>query len=134
MGVIEFSDDEFKEDDEVRFCPHCLDYGFKEKLGPKILMPQEPRPVDYENWLQCVSCGTVYATHEVTKESEIKDVVETIDSPFDSGVEFLGIDSRKSRNKKRKQDDDFDYINDEDLKRELKKGSKLLSYSEQMPQ
>jgi len=56
-------------------------------------------------------------------------VVETVDNPFELTRDFLGIDSRKSRLKKRKQMD-YDWIKDEDLKRELKKGSTLLSYFE----
>ena len=132
VAFLDFSDDEFN-DDDVRYCPHCLDYGFKEKLGPRIYPANEPRPIDLENWKMCESCGSIFAVYELEKESQIKDVVTTTDNPFDSGKDFLGIDSRKLR-KKRKQQDDYDYIDDEDLKRELKKGSTLLSYSEYMPQ
>ena len=135
VGVIDFSDDEFSDDEEASYCAHCLDYGFKVPLQNRIYPEGEPVPADKDQWRQCVDCGTVYAVYELEKESQIKNVVETIDSPFDSGVDFLGVDRRVLGKKKRKQQvDDYDYINDEDLKRELKKGSKLLSYSEQMPQ
>ena len=50
-----------------------------------------------------------------------------------SGKEFLGIDSRKAR-KKKQRDKQFEDINDENLKADLKKGNTLLSYSEFMPQ
>lgn len=50
-------------------------------------------------------------------------------NPFDSGKDFLGVDNRKLR-KKRERQKEFDHINDEDLKRELKKGSTLISYVE----
>jgi hypothetical protein len=134
VGVIDFSDDEFGEDEPKSYCKHCLEYGFQVPLQNRIYPEGEPVPADKDQWKQCLDCGSIYAAYELEKESQIKNVVETIDSPFDSGVEFLGVDSRKSSRKKRKQDDDYDYINDEDLKRELKKGSKLLSYSEQIPQ
>lgn len=62
-------------------------------------------------------------------------MISTTDNPFDSGVDFLGIDRRVLGKKKRqRKQDDYGYINDEDLKRELRKGSKLLSYSEHQPQ
>jgi hypothetical protein len=133
--VIDFSDDEFGEDEPKSLCKHCLEYGFKVPLQNRIYPEGEPVPADKDQWKQCLDCGTIFAIHEIELESQIKNVVETTDNPFDSGVEFLGVDSRTSRRKKRKQQqDDYDYIQDEDLKRELKKGSTLLSYSEEMPQ
>lgn len=135
MAVIDFSDDEFGEDDDIRYCPHCEKYGFKVPLQNRIYAEGVSVPADNDQWGQCVDCGTVYAIHEIEKESKIKNAVEPISSPFDFGVEFLGVDSRTSRRKKRqRKQDDYDYINDEDLKRELKKGGKLLSYSEYMRQ
>ena len=134
VGIIDSSSDEFRDDDEVRYCPHCLDYGFKEKLRPRIYPANEPVPSDADNWKMCHECGSIYPVFELEKESQIKDVVETTDNPFDSGKSFLGIDSRKLRMKKRKQKDSFDYIEDDDVKRELKKGHTLLSYSEEIPQ
>jgi hypothetical protein len=67
-----------------------------------------------------------------------KDVVETDENPFDIGTSFLGIDSRTSANanerkRQRGRQRELDSIKDDDLKRELKKGSTLLSYSEQLP-
>jgi hypothetical protein len=132
--MVDFSDDEFR-DEQVSYCKYCLDYGFEVPLQSRIYAEGVPVPADKDQWRQCIDCGTVYAIHEIEKESKIKNAVEPISSPFDSGVEFLGVDSRTSRRKKRqRKQDDYDYINDEDLKRELKKGGKLLSYSEYMPQ
>jgi hypothetical protein len=133
--VIDFSDDEFRDDEQASYCKHCLQFGFKVPLQNRIYPEGEHVPADKDQWKQCLDCGSIYAVYELEKESQIKNAVEPISSPFDSGVEFLGVDSRASRRKKRKrQQDDYDYINDEDLKRELRKGSTLLSYSEEMPQ
>lgn len=134
VGIIEFSSDEFSDDDEVRYCKHCLDYGFQVRLKNRIYPEAEPIPADHENWLQCYECGSIVAVHETEKESQIKDVVSTTDNPFDSGKDFLGIDLRKLRKRRQRKQEEYDYINDEDLKSELRKGSKLLSYSEQQPQ
>jgi len=78
----------------------------------------------------CGACGSIYAVYELEKESQITDVVETTDNPFDTGKDFLGIDNRKSRKRKSK-DKDLDWINDDDLKRELRKGHTLISYTEE---
>lgn len=135
IGILDLSENEFNDnDDEVRYCPHCEKYGFKEIPGARIYPKDEPKPTDADQWLMCWECGNIYALHELSKESKIKNAVETISSPFESGSEFLAIDSRKLRNKKRKEQQEHDYINDEDVKRELKKGHTLLSYSEEMPQ
>lgn len=132
VGIIDFAS-EYEIEPESKFlCKHCLEYGFEIPLGPRIYSDNK-KPADHDQWLQCHECGTIYPVHEVEKQTEIKDVVETTDSPFDSGRDFLGVDSRKTRMKKRKEHD-YDYINDDELKRELKKGGILLSYSEQIPQ
>ena len=34
------------------------------RLGPKIMMPDVPKPSDYDLWLECRNCGTVYPKHE----------------------------------------------------------------------
>ena len=60
-------------------------------------------------------------------------MVETSENPFDTGKEFLGVDSRKTR-KKKQRDKQFEDIKDENLKDELQKGNTLISYSEHIPQ
>jgi hypothetical protein len=59
-----------------------------------------------------------------------------LENPFDIAKNsFLGIDSRKARRKKIQRDkQNFDDINDVDVKRELRKGHTLLSCSEYQPQ
>jgi hypothetical protein len=102
----------------------------------KRIYPQgEPVPVDYYNFLQCYECDSVYEVYELEKESQIKDVVETVDNPFDIGISFPGIDKRtsvggKNARKKRERQKQLDDITDDDVKRALAKGHTLLSYSE----
>ena len=95
----------------------------------------EPMPVDHENWLQCHECGEIVPIYEIEKESSIRDVVETVDNPFDIGTSFLGIDSRsvggKKARKKKERQRQLDDINDPDVKRELASGQiRLISYKE----
>jgi hypothetical protein len=60
----------------------------------------------------------------------IKDVVETLESPFEIGTSFSGIDSRasvngkKARIKKERQKE-LDAIQDDDIEREIQKGNKV---------
>ena len=93
---------------------------FQCQTEKRIYPENEPIPADHSPGRQRHECSLIVPVYELEREASIKNVVETTDDPFDSAVDFLGIDSRKSR-KKRKLDD-YDYIDDEDLKRELRKG------------
>jgi len=133
FGIIDLSSDD---KERISYCKHCLGFGFEVRLRNRIYPDNEPIPVDHENWLQCHECGTVVPVYEAEKEASIKDVVETVDNPFDSGISFLRIDTRAMGKKRRKQKErqrELDAINDDDVKRELNKGYTLLSYSEHMP-
>jgi hypothetical protein len=129
-GIVDFSEDDNDNDSIISYCKHCEKFGFKVLLKNRIYPEGQPIPVDHENWRQCYECGSIVPIYELEKEATIKDVVETVENPFDIGKSFLGIDSRKLSKKKRKQQD-YDYINDPDLKRELASGqTKLISYTE----
>jgi hypothetical protein len=130
---VDFSSEEFKEDETISYCKHCLEFGFKVPLKNRIYPEGEPIPPDHENYKQCHECGLIVPVYELEKEASIKDVVETSDNAFDIGKSFLGVDSRKARRKARKKEELFSDIQDEDLKRELRKGHTLLSYSEDQP-
>jgi hypothetical protein len=137
IEIVDFNEGDYiddNDDSKKSYCKHCLEYGFKIPLRKRIYQ-NEPIPSDHDQWRQCHECGLIVPVYELQKESEIKDVVETVENPFDIAKnEFLGTDSRSAKKRKRLKDkQDFDYINDDDLKRELKKGSTLLSYSEQLP-
>lgn len=56
VGIIEM----ISFDDHLTiYCPHCRAAGFKVKLGPRILMPNETRQPDYDQWLECTDCHEV---------------------------------------------------------------------------
>lgn len=107
----------YEDEPEPIYCPYCIKRGYKILLGPKILMPNEPRPSDYENYLQCPTCYVEIPIYEMPKEETIKDTVETIDNPFDScKFEVQTIKKRtaktisKRSRKKIKLDDDPEII------------------------
>jgi hypothetical protein len=82
-------DEQYEDEIEDVNCPHCLERGYKVRLGGRILEPNEPRPADYENWLQCPTCLWICPIFELPKEEEIKDTMETIESPFEQGKFIL---------------------------------------------
>jgi len=60
----------------------------------------------------------------------IKDIVEIVESPFDIGTNFLGVDSRTSVNDKKARikketQKELDTIQDKDNKREIEKGNQV---------
>jgi hypothetical protein len=130
---VDFSDND---EQPKSYCKECLKFGFFVPLKNRIYPEGEQIPIDHENWKQCHECGSIVPVYELEKESSIKDVVETVDNPFDVGTSFLGIDSRtsvggKNARRKRERQKEFDAIKDPDLKRELASGqTQLISYSE----
>ncbi len=135
--IVDFSSDD--DEQPKSYCKSCMKYGFLVPLKNRIYPNNEPIPVDHDHWKQCHECGLIVPVYEIEKESSIKDVVETIDNPFDSGTSFLGIDSRtsvggKNARKKKERQRALDNIKDDEVKRELAKGNTLISYIEYQPQ
>jgi hypothetical protein len=136
--IVDFTEGD-NDDSIISYCKHCLEFGFQIRLKNRIYPEGQPIPVDHENYLQCHECGLIVPVYELEKEATIKDVVETTDNPFDSGKDFLGIDSRtsiggKNARKKRERQRQLEDIKDDDLKREIAKGNTLISYTEYQPQ
>jgi hypothetical protein len=134
--IVDFSSEEFKEDEKISYCSHCLEYGFKVVLTNRIYPDNEPVPPDKDQWKMCLDCGNIYALFQLEQEAIVTDAVEVTDNPHDVGRnEFLGIDRRiLAKKRKKDRDKELDYVHDENLKAELRKGHTLLSYSEQIPQ
>ena len=120
----------------IRECTPCLEYEIHNKLKPRIPKKGEQRPPDYEQWIQCWECGTVYPLHQTFVEPEIKDSLETVQSPFDSNESvFISTDTRATTRRKRETKDgyrkrvhkyrskriDYDKKEDSDIQREIDK-------------
>jgi hypothetical protein len=97
-GIVDFNEGEDYDDDDekISYCKHCQEFGFLVPLKNRIYPNNEPIPVDHDQFRQCHECGEIVPVYELEKEASIKDVVETVENPFDQGKEFLGIDSRTS--------------------------------------
>lgn len=102
---------DFNADDNagrIRQCPHCLEYGFHNKLGPKILEKGERPAPDNDQWCSCYQCGNTFPVYQAHYESEIKDSLETVSNPFESNESvFLSTDSRVTQRKKRERRDHY---------------------------
>lgn len=140
-GVMALHSKEEVEEKRIRYCTRCEElFGVEARLGPRIMPLDEatgkpiPKPTDYELWLECRNCGTVYAKHETKAEPVLDSVIKAKDNPFDKG-KIKGVEKRKKiskrgNNPRVKQHED---MKDEDLQRDLKSGSILVSYSSSEP-
>ena len=73
-----------EEEIETIWCPMCKKRGYLVQLGPKILMPNEPRPDDYDHWLECSNCMWLCPIHIIPDEATVKDAIEKQETPFES--------------------------------------------------
>lgn len=116
-----------QEVDKNVFCPYCQEAGFYERLGKRILKPNEPVPEDYENWLQCTACGRVSPKYILKYESELEDVVDVVENPFDVDNVVVSNENLKKLSPRQKEIkkliDRIIKEKDEDIKRELMKGN-----------
>jgi hypothetical protein len=145
VGVVDVTEPEVNVRPSPRFCIRCREmFGVYHLLGPRIMPIDKstgqaiPKPADYDNWLECYGCGTVYATHEVKQEAQLSSITEADDNPFDRtrGVIIPVRESRKfdktgrtQAKKKRKQELEH---KDPDVKLELQRpGTELISYHEE---
>jgi hypothetical protein len=123
--------------ERIRFCSRCEEmFGVQARLGPRSMPLDEttgkpkPKPSDYELWLECRNCGTVYAKHDTKVEAVIELVVQTRTNPFDKGkIQSIGQRKKGKRGSNPRLKATEDYIKDEALKRELRDGAQLISYS-----
>ena len=74
--------------------------------------------------------NAVYAKHDTKVEAVIEPLVQTKTIPFDKGkIQSIGQRKKGKRGNNPRLEATRDDIQDEDLKRELKDGAVLVSYS-----
>jgi hypothetical protein len=91
------------------------------------------KPSDYELWLECRNCGTVYAKHEAKVEAVIEPVVKAQTSPFGKSKAKTISPRKKGMRGNNPRIKPREEIKDEDLQIELKDGAVLVSYSSTDP-
>jgi hypothetical protein len=82
-------------DNETIYCPACLDRGYTNAIGSKILMPNEPRPDNYEDLWECAVCSLNGDASQIAKEAEIKDAIELQESSEDNRTVIESINKRE---------------------------------------
>jgi len=92
--ILKSEDIDYEDSDEPIFCPECLIRGYQNSLGHKILIGNEPRPADYENWYECAACGLILHYVEIPKQESIKDMVETSDNPYEDQLKIVSVPTR----------------------------------------
>src|SRR4030095_67399 len=78
-GLVDFYPDEDEDEyaegqpDKRRECPHCLQYGVHNKLSGCILKKGQEKPVDYDQFIQCVQgCGNIFPVHEIERQKKLQ--------------------------------------------------------------
>src|SRR4030095_393790 len=82
VGVVDFHEGE-NEDEKPRLCKHCQDFGVVSKLGPRQAKQNEEPGPDWDQFMQCATCGTIYGLYEVKSEQNVQPFAQTTDNPFD---------------------------------------------------
>jgi len=146
-NFIANQDEDEVEEEPTRYCNHCLEFGFKRKLHPRLYTHDEVTrlgaagqqwpPADHDQWLMCTEgCGTVVSKVEVANESELKGFGGIAETPFLEGKSITGIDNlqkgrptdyqrRKRRIKKEidsKLNDSRLTEHDDDIRAEIRSG------------
>lgn len=111
-------------------CPKCKRF----KLGLRVYKDEEliagQIPYDANQWLQCHHCGLLVPLHDIPKEGQLTTDIERITTKFTTQKESEHYDKPKHRRGFNERLDREEEIKDPELRKELKKGAKLISYSE----
>ena len=120
---------------KIRFCQRCeVLFGVQARLGPRIMEVGVPKPSDYDLWLECRNCGSLYQKYETKIEPELELIKEPSTGP--KGKVQRVEKKRKQRvgrgSNPRLKGSKWE-IKVEELQRELKDGAQLISYSSSDP-
>lgn len=129
-------------EEEVACCQRCLEMAnIRSKLGNRIYFPDSSGhiviPPDDDKLRQCHRCGKIYGRYETKQETELTSLTEPGDNPFkfnSSSVMGVGetrkFDRTGRTQRKRKFKQDLSQYKEKDIKDALRKGAKLVSYTE----
>jgi hypothetical protein len=124
----------------VSYCQDCLNVKILSPLRNRVYLDENgkitnPGP-DTNKWKQCWKCGLVVGVYEAKKEVELDTMTEPRDNPFKfkSGLVENGgsrkIDRTGKTQHKRKFKQDLEQYKEEDIKAAVRKGAKVISYTE----
>ena len=147
-AVITFSSSSSKKDSRS-WCANCAKIGINSPLKHRIYLDKQGNITapesDAKQWRQCHMCGNIVPVYEAKVEADIETLTEPTTNPFnnhsrdnssegseqiDDNDDEYGKRLKTHRNKKHKQD--LEQYKEHDIKDALRKGQKLLSYSEHL--
>ena len=134
-GVGALHSNESINERKIRYCSRCEDlFQVQSILGNKILGIGEVKQSDYDLWLQCGNCGSLYQKHEVKVEPDL-DSVKVLS---DGNQGKIAIEKKPKKgigrgNNPRVKGNKTWEITDDDLKKELASGAQLISYHSNEP-
>jgi hypothetical protein len=119
---------DYEDENPLKLCPNCLEHGSMGVLGPRLLLPNETKTSDWDQFLSCESCYTVVPIYEAKIRSQIEDFSELTENPFKEGSNILGLGNKQGaetdiQKERRKQLEEADKASDEiEIKQALRKG------------
>jgi len=139
FAVIDANIEGEKAYEKKEYCQKCLKMPMRilsilvERSYPN-LGPKDPIPPDHDKWRQCPRCGTLFGVHVVKKESKLQPAHGFIpESPTDIAMSYVGHVQKRfkpgdTRLEKKRRQAELQELKDEDARRLIAKGGKLLSY------
>ena len=111
-------------------CPRCEEQGVKNN-NTILKVRLDYFLADKDLWKQCYNCGTPIAIHDIAKKGELTTDVERITTKFPTQKE-TEKDYHKPKHQRgfNERLDQESEIKDPEVRQDLKKGAKLISYSE----
>ena len=123
--IYEGEDDE--PEDKPQWCPHCLKFDMKNKLGARIVPYGEEAQPDHELWQSCYVCGKTFPKREAKYEQAIEGFAEVTDNPMDDvkgHVESIPKRTSPAGQKalaKRRRERDRPHHKDKEIDEEMRK-------------
>lgn len=136
-GVSALHSKESISEKKIRYCQRCEElFQVQSILGNKILGVGEVKQSDYDLWLQCRNCGSLYQKNEVKVEPDL-DSVKIVSNGKKGKIQGIEKKPKKrignSRGSNPRLKGNKWEIKDSELASELKSGSVLLAYSSTDP-
>ena len=118
--------------EKKKYCPICEHHKLRRELHKRVYNDLElvfgMLPSDHDRWLQCFHCGNKFLKDNVAQEGKLTTEVEIIKPSIYQDEHLPKPKHRRGFNERlQKQEPE---IKDPEVRKELKKGHKLISYSE----
>lgn len=133
-GIAEPINAKIESNPKPKYCPVCERHQQRNELHNRVYKEIELQfgqlPSDHDRWLQCYHCGNVFLKDNVRQEGRLTTEIEIPKSNIGHSEEEHIPKPKHRRGFNERLNKGEEEIKDPELRRELKKGAKLISYSE----